>query len=334
MTPTRGRSPIGTRCVGHTPYGHWKTTTVVCALRCDGLVAPWVIDGPINGQTFRIWVEEVLVPVLHPGDIVVLDNLGSHKVTGIEEAMTAFETATFPTMKIAGLGGAPASTTLIRTWMAKGIPFQPAYGMTEIGPAITIMNEERLQEKVGSSGQPVMNLELRIVTTDGQDAKTGEIGEIWVKGPVLLSGYWNLPDESAKALSEGWFRTGDAAWMDEEGYVFIVDRYKDMYISGGENVYPTEVENVLCAYKDVLAAAVVGIADDRWGEVGCAFIVPRAGRTIDQQALMEHCRQNLAKYKLPKVVRIVDTLPRTASGKVLKGELRQAAAGMSAATGQ
>lgn len=238
----------------------------------------------------------------------------------------AFEDATFPAMKIAGLGGAPASTTLVRAWMTKGIPFQPAYGMTEIGPAITIMNEERLKDKVGSSGQPVMNLEFRIVTPDEKDAKVGEIGEIRVKGPVLLSGYWNLPEESAKSLSDGWFRTGDAAWMDDEGYVFIVDRYKDMYISGGENVYPTEVENVISAYKDVLAAAVIGIPDARWGEVGCAFIVPKAEKTIDEEALMEHCRNNLAKYKLPKSVHIVDALPRTASGKVLKGELRKTAA--------
>lgn len=239
--------------------------------------------------------------------------------------LPAFETATFPAMKIAGLGGAPASTTLVRTWMDKGIPFQPAYGMTEIGPAITIMNEERLHEKVGSSGQPVMNIDFRISTPAGEEARKGEIGEIWVKGPVLLSGYWRHLEETEKSFTNGWFRTGDAAWMDDEGYVFIVDRYKDMYISGGENVYPTDVENVLATHPDVLAAAVIGVPDQKWGEVGYAFVVPRAGRRIDKTALQEHCKTSLAKYKLPKELFVVKDLPRTASGKVMKGELRKLA---------
>ena len=138
-----------------------------------------------------------------------------------------------------------------------------------------------------------------------------------------MSGYWKRPDDNRDSFHEGWFRTGDAAWRDEDGYVYIVDRLGDMYISGGENVYPVEVENVIANYPGVVAAAVIGIPDDKWGEVGCAYISTRDGQAMDPADLTEHCARSLAKYKIPKKFVFVLEFPRTASGKVLKTELRK-----------
>ena len=237
--------------------------------------------------------------------------------------LDGFEETAFPAMVVAGVGGAPASDTLVRRWLDKGVPLQPAYGMTEIGPAITIVPLDRVQQKVGSAGQPAMHVELRITDPDGAPVAPGQVGEIRVRGPVLMSGYWRNPAATEAAMGDGWFRTGDAARMDEDGFVFIVDRFKDMYISGGENVYPNEVENVISACPGVLSVAVIGVADDRWGEVGCAYVIAVPGHTLTAGLIDAHCRPSLARYKIPKKYVFVDELPRTASGKVMKRELRQ-----------
>lgn len=234
-----------------------------------------------------------------------------------------FRAASFPFLKVAGLGGAPATNKLVSTWLEKGVPVQPAYGMTEIGPAILVTPIDMAREKIGSAGQPVMNMEFRIAGIDGVEMPLGQVGEIWVKGPVLLSGYWMRPDAARDSFYEGWFRTGDAARRDADGYIFIVDRLKDMYISGGENVYPVEVENVIGNHPGVVAVAVIGIPDDKWGEVGCAYICTRDGQAIELAELREHCERSLAKYKIPKKFIFVSEFPRTASGKVLKTELRK-----------
>lgn len=233
-----------------------------------------------------------------------------------------FDEADFPALRIAGLGGAPSSDALVARWLKKGVPLQPAYGMTEIGPAILICELDRVRDKIGSAGQPVMHIDFKIATSDGREVPVGEVGEIWVKGPVLMSGYWKRPDATAEAFSDGWFRTGDAAYRDEDGFVFIVDRLKDMFISGGENVYPVEVENVICAVPGVSAAAVVGVPDPTWGEVGRAFVIAKDGDTAMSEAIIAHCQTRLAKFKIPKSIVFVDDLPRTASGKVLKRDLR------------
>ena len=167
-----------------------------------------------------------------------------------------------------------------------------------------------------------MNLELRIVDESGAAVEPGQIGEIQVRGPVVMSGYWRNPTATADAVRDGWFRTGDAARIDADGFVFIVDRFKDMYISGGENVYPNEVENVISACPGVLHVAVIGVADEKWGEVGCAYVVVRDGHGLTQEIIRAHCLVHLAKYKIPKRFVFVSELPRTASGKVMKGELR------------
>lgn len=236
--------------------------------------------------------------------------------------LASFANARFPAFKVAGLGGAPATESLVDKWLSKTVPLQPAYGMTEIGPAIAVSTIERVRDKIRSVGQPVMNIEIRIADAAGCPVKVGEIGELQVKGPVLMSGYWNQPEQTAKAFRDGWFCTGDAGRLDDEGFLYIVDRYKDMYISGGENVYPTEVENAIAKHPAVLRSAVIGVADPKWGEVGRAYVVLKSESRLTEDALRAHLLGLLADFKLPKSYAFVKDLPQTASGKVKKQDLR------------
>jgi fatty-acyl-CoA synthase len=153
----------------------------------------------------------------------------------------------------------------------------------------------------------------------------GETGELWIAGPSVSPGYWNRPEEDERAFEGRWFRTGDAAFFDADGYLYIVDRRKDMFISGGENVYPAEVEAALAELDAVAEAAVVGVPDPRWGEVGRAYVIARDGRALTAEAVTAHCRSRLARYKVPASVVVTDTIPRTASGKVQKHVLRERA---------
>jgi fatty-acyl-CoA synthase len=196
--------------------------------------------------------------------------------------------------------------------------------MTEAGTLLGMpMEVGPIARKAGSAGLPGPSVCLRIVDEDGQDAAAGQAGEIWLCGPNITPGYWNRPDETALAFtSDGWFRTGDIARRDEEGFVTLVDRRKDMFISGGENVYPAEVEMALLDHPDISEVAVIGIADARWGEVGRAFVVLKAGCVLDPAALTAHCAARIARYKVPKEFRLTDALPRTASGKIQKHILR------------
>lgn len=158
----------------------------------------------------------------------------------------------------------------------------------------------------------------------GRDIAPGEVGELWVRGPAVTPGYWNQPEATHAAFAEGgWLRTGDAVLVDEEGFFTIVDRWKDMFISGGENVYPAEVENVLYSHPGVAEAAVIGLPDSRWGEIGLAVIVRKAGAVLTEAELLAHCATGLARYKIPRAAVFVETLPRNAVGKVHKPTLRQ-----------
>jgi len=173
----------------------------------------------------------------------------------------------------------------------------------------------------------LLHTEVRIVGDDGTDAAAGEVGELWTRGPNITPGYWNRPDATADSFVDGWLKTGDAARIDDEGYIYIVDRWKDMYISGGENVYPAEVENVIYQLPQIAEAAVVGVPDPRWGESGVAVVVLAPGAELDQATLIAHCVERLAKFKVPARMHVMDALPRNATGKVLKRELRVMLAG-------
>jgi fatty-acyl-CoA synthase len=224
----------------------------------------------------------------------------------------------------AGVGGAPTPDTILRTWQEQGAILQQGYGMTETSPLVLVLDKEDAVRKAGSAGKPALNMEMRVVGDDGTDAAFGVIGELWVKGPNITKGYWNQPEVTAASFTDSWLHTGDAALVDDEGYYFIVDRWKDMYISGGENVYPAEIENVIYQNELVAEAAVIGISDARWGQVGRAIVVVKAGHTLTEDAVVAHCAANLARYKLPHSVVFAEALPRNATGKVHKPTLRQA----------
>jgi fatty-acyl-CoA synthase len=223
----------------------------------------------------------------------------------------------------AGVGGAPTPDAILQIWQEQGAILQQGYGMTETSPLVLVLDKEDAVRKAGSAGKPALNMDTRVVGEDGTDARPGAIGELWVKGPNITKGYWNQPEVTAASFTDGWLHTGDAALVDDEGYYFIVDRWKDMYISGGENVYPAEVENVLYQNESIAEAAVIGISDARWGQVGRAVVVVRPGRDLTEDDVVAHCAANLARYKLPHSVVFTDALPRNATGKVHKPTLRR-----------
>jgi len=220
------------------------------------------------------------------------------------------------------VGGAAAPKSMIQDYADVGVKLRAMYGMTEIGPLGLALPGDKSLEKLGSSGLPTMHTKMKVCNPDGSPTLQGDVGELMIKGPSVTNGYWNNPQANAAAFTEdGWFHTGDAARVDDEGYYFIVDRWKDMFISGGENVYPVEVENVIYQLSGVLENAVIGIPDDKWGEVGRAYVVLKEGANIDEAALVDHCKSQLATYKVPKQVQLIDELPHNATGKVLKYEL-------------
>ena len=220
-------------------------------------------------------------------------------------------------------GGAPNPAALVERFLRAGIPLSDGFGMSETcsNHAMPTGDAERMLAKAGSCGLPLLTVEQRIVGDDGRDVASGEVGELWLRGPSVTAGYWRQPELTARAFTDGWFRTGDAARVDDEGFTYLVDRLKDMYVSGGENVYPAEIERVLAELPDVAECAVIGIADARWGEVGRAYVVARPGASVTDELILAHCRLRLAGYKQPTSIRLVDALPRTASGKVQKHQL-------------
>ena len=233
-----------------------------------------------------------------------------------------FRDADLSRLKISGVGGAPCALAILEGWAARGVALVQGWGMTETSPAGTMLDAADAIRKVGSAGKAMMHTAIRIVDEAGKDVAQGEIGELLIKGPNITPGYWNRPDATADAFTDGWLHTGDACRIDDEGFVYIVDRWKDMYISGGENVYPAEVENVLFQLPQVADAAIIGVPNERWGEVGKAIIVRKSGQSLEEGDVIRHCLSRLAKFKVPQSVDFVDVLPRNATGKVLKRELR------------
>jgi fatty-acyl-CoA synthase len=234
-----------------------------------------------------------------------------------------FEKTDFSRVVSGFVGGAPVPVPTLEAWMKVGANIQQGYGMTETGPSCLALRIEDAERKIGSTGKPVTHVEVKVVDENGKDMPTGEMGELWVRGPSITKGYWNKPEANAKEFTNGWLHTGDAARVDSEGFYYIVDRTKDMYISGGENVYPAEVEDVLYQINGIIEAAVIGIADEKWGEIGCAIVVIAEGANVTEETIIAHCRERLAGYKLPKSVAFTNIIPRNATGKVLKTELRK-----------
>ncbi|MDB4897705.1 MAG: putative long-chain fatty-acid-CoA ligase [Firmicutes bacterium] len=232
-----------------------------------------------------------------------------------------FAAADFARIKFLISGGASCPRPVAEAYWAKGVIFKTGYGMTEVGPNCFALPDHEMQRRAGSVGFPIFHAGMRLMVDD-RACGPGEVGELQIAGPHLCSGYWGDPAASRESNPDGWFRTGDLAYQDDEGFYYIVDRKKDMFISGGENVYPVEVETVLYRHPAVAEAAVVGVPDARWGEVGKAFVALKRGRVVSEAELIAHCRTQLARYKVPKSVAFRPSLPKSAAGKILKRALR------------
>lgn len=235
----------------------------------------------------------------------------------------AFATTDFSRLVRCGVGGAPTPVPLVHTYAAKNITLTQGFGMSETSPAVAMQTLEQGAAKPGSAGRCCLHAELKIMHEDGTQAATDEVGELWVRGMNITPGYWNRPDANESDWQDGWFKTGDAARLDPDGDLWIVDRWKDMYISGGENVYPAEVENTLFALDGVADGAIVGAPDERWGEVGVAFVVKDAAAELSADDVIAWFHGRVARFKIPARVEFLDELPRNATGKVLKRSLRE-----------
>jgi fatty-acyl-CoA synthase len=236
-----------------------------------------------------------------------------------------FDPAALTRLEVYATGGAPNPKVQIERFVSAGVPMSDGFGMSETCSNFAMPVEDRalMVEKAGSIGMPLLMLDVRIVDDDGVDMADGETGELWLRGPSITKGYWNQPELTAKAFHDGWFKTGDAARRDADGFYYLVDRKKDMFISGGENVYPAEIEAVVAELASVAECAVIGVPDEKWGEVGHAVVIPVGGSAIEADAILSHCRARLAAFKVPKSVAVVSEIPRTASGKVQKHILRE-----------
>ncbi len=237
---------------------------------------------------------------------------------------SAFAKANFDHVHFFISGGAPCPLSLIEAWRAaKGVVFRQGYGLTEVGPNCFSMTDEESVPKTGSVGKPVFHSQMRLVDEQGDDVPVGQTGELIIKGPHVCTGYWQNPEATAGALRDGWFYTGDMARQDEDGFFYIVGRFKDMIISGGENIYAAEVEAVVVEHPAVAEAALIGKKDEKWGEVGLVVAVLEKGRSASADDLREFCRERLARYKVPKEFVFVDALPYSPYGKVLKPVLKK-----------
>jgi acyl-CoA synthetase (AMP-forming)/AMP-acid ligase II len=263
-----------------------------------------VVDELERSRVSTVWLAPAMVNA-----IMALPDIEGRDLSSVRVVINGGEKMPIPLIE-------RIERTFPRAW------FADAYGLTETVSGDTFLDRGSMIRKLGSVGRPCLFLDLDIWDREGRSAPAGERGEIVMRGPKVFKGYWRDPDATAAAFAGGWFHTGDVGVRDDEGYLYIVDRFKDMIVSGGENIASSEIERVLYEHDAVLEAAVVARPDDRWGEVPVAFVVLRDGATATGDALLEHCRAQLARFKVPKAVEFLDALPRNPSGKVLKRELR------------
>ena len=234
-----------------------------------------------------------------------------------------FETSNFDSVRVFISGGAPCPVAIMEPYWKKGNFFKMGYGLTEVGPNNFYLPEDFIKRKPTSVGLPVFQCDTKIINTETNEiVKQGEVGELLLRGPHIFSGYWDEPEETKKTIEpDGWVHTGDLVIQDEEGFYYIVGRRKEMYISGGENVYPVEIEEILFKHPAIDLAAVIGVPDEKWGEVGKAFLTLKPGKVIDVEEIREYLTERLGKFKIPKYYEIRDSLPTSATGKILKREL-------------
>ena len=288
------------------------------------------------------WIQgstHAIIPAFNPE--AVIDAIERHRVTHMMIVPTMIQMLVdhpvmkqgrdLSSLKMVVYGASPISEAVLDRAMAAlpGVAFALAYGMTELSPLATLLPpsyhtpEGRKLGKLRSAGRASYCTEVRIVDEDGREVPRGAVGEITVRGANVMRGYWRKPEQTAAALRDGWMHTGDGAYMDADGFIFIVDRLKDMIVSGGENVYSAEVENAMAQHPSVAANAVIGIPSTEWGESVHAFVVLKPGQSALEQDLIAHCKNLIAGYKCPRGVSIVDALPLSGAGKVLKTKLRE-----------
>lgn len=233
-----------------------------------------------------------------------------------------FAAADFPDLHYIIVGGESMPIPLIETWHEKSVPIRQGYGMTEVGPNLTSLHQRDAIRKKGSIGRPNFYVEIRIVDEQGQDVAPNTSGELWLKGPMVTPGYWKNAEATIKSFADGWFKTGDLVRCDEEGYLYVVDRIKNMFISGGENVYPAEVERVLIQHPDIAEVVILGVPDEKWGEVGKAIVTLRAGASLDLPTVKAYCSERLAKFKVPKYLEVLAEIPKNDTGKIDRKALK------------
>ncbi len=286
------------------------TTTSLVAAGATTIIhrafdAAAVVDELERSQVTTVWLAPAMVNA-----IMALDDIERRSLSSVRVVINGGEKMPIPLIE-------RIQRTFPSAW------FADAYGLTETVSGDTFLDRQSTVTKLGSVGRPCVYLDLDIWDEHGQPVAAGERGEIVMRGPKVFKGYWRDPDATERAFAGGWFHTGDIGVRDDDGYLYIVDRLKDMIVSGGENVAGSEVERVLYEHDAVQEAAVVGRPDDRWGEVPVAFVALRPGAEVGADELVEHCRARLARFKVPKAIMFVEALPRNPSGKVLKRELRQ-----------
>jgi fatty-acyl-CoA synthase len=298
------------------------------------VVAPLFHIGGLNVNTIATWLkggEIVLQRNFDPA--AVLESIAEHRVTqmfGVPGMFAAiardpsFARADLSSLRFFIVGGAPVPESLIEIYLARGIAFTQGYGLTETSPVVTFLPPRYLRSKVGSAGHTPIYTEVEIRDDAGRTVPRGQRGEIHVRGPNVMKGYWRKPEETAEVIDEQrWLHTGDVGWVDEDGFLYVVDRIKDLVISGGENVYPAEVERVLQRHPRIAEIAVIGLPDERWGEAVTAVAVVSGEQRLTLEELRAFAAPELANFKLPNRLECLPALPRNAAGKILKVELRR-----------
>ena len=295
--------------------------------------APFFHSGGINVLTLPLVHKGGTVVLLPNSDpAAVLECIERERCTIVFAVPTVFQmmlehprftTTDLSSVRFCVTGGSSCPLPIIEGYFKRGLTFRQGYGMTEVGVNCFSLAPEDALRKAGSVGRPVFHSEARIVDTYEQEVGVDEVGELILAGPHVCSGYWNRPEATAEVLRNGWFHTGDLARRDAEGYYYIVGRKKDLLISGGENVYPAEIEGLLMTHPQIAEAAIIGVPDPKWGEVGRAVVVIRPGETLTAEDVLAFCDGKLARYKIPKSIVFAPILPRNAMGKVLKTDLRE-----------
>ena len=265
---------------------------------------------------------EALLPLLQSERATIF--MGVPTMLKMLADQPGFDSADFSSLHYIIVGGEAMPIPLIERWHEKGVPIRQGYGLTEVGPNLTSLHQRDAVRKKGSIGRPNFYVQIKVADPEtGTEQGPDQPGELLLKGPMTTPGYWKNPEATAKAIKDGWFHTGDMVRQDPEGYIYVVDRIKNMFISGGENVYPAEVERVLLQCEGVAEVCVVGVPHEKWGEVGRAFVVKK-DPALDEAALLEFCQGKLAKFKIPKSVIFLPALPKNDTGKINRMELKNA----------